>query len=109
MSAGSNVESRSRGISNGQSPAGVITVFALLPLRWLPVFPCALCSARGWFSSASSIRSANCFFLHLVDHLSSFASDLHMTSSHKIPDRLREYNRRFRGWARHEVLTPITR
>src|SRR5260364_116379 len=52
MSAGSNVESRSRGISNGQSPAGVITVFALLPLRWLPVFPCALCSARGWFSWA---------------------------------------------------------
>src|SRR5260363_464752 len=47
MSAGSNVESRSRGISNGQSPAGVITVFALLPLRWLPVFPCTLCSARG--------------------------------------------------------------
>src|SRR5260363_402188 len=39
MSAGSNVESRSRGISNGQSPAGVITVFALLPLRRLSVFP----------------------------------------------------------------------
>src|SRR5260363_424785 len=32
-----------------------------------------------------------------------------MTSTHKIPDRLREFNRRFLEWARHDVLTPIAR
>src|SRR5260363_307444 len=32
-----------------------------------------------------------------------------MTSTHKIPDRLREFNRRFLEWGRHDVLTPIAR
>src|SRR5260364_412002 len=32
--------------------------------------------------------SSRCVFLHLVDHVSSFCSYLHMTSTHKIPDRL---------------------
>src|SRR5260363_329539 len=32
-----------------------------------------------------------------------------MTSTHKIPVRLREFNRRFLEWARHDVLTPIAR